>query len=153
MSTTPTAAPSRAKRSAPALPIPEAAAVTMPILPSSRMVALLALLASGRDVPALVKRVECGAVGFPDDVPLDLQGGRHLIVGDGKGFRGNHEAPDPLDRRKPLVDPRDDGADCPRKLGIGGLRMKVFGRGVRCIAGRKVGVRHLDGNEIGPAVA
>src|SRR6185437_15377361 len=38
MSTTPTAAPSRAKRSAPARPIAEAAAVTMPILPSSRMV-------------------------------------------------------------------------------------------------------------------
>ena len=37
MSTTPTAAPSRAKRKAPARPIPEAAAVTMPILPSSRI--------------------------------------------------------------------------------------------------------------------
>src|SRR5712691_1868196 len=38
MSTTPTAAPSCAKRNAPARPIPEAAAVTMPTLFCRRMV-------------------------------------------------------------------------------------------------------------------
>src|SRR5262245_43302175 len=36
ISTTPTLAPSRAKRRAPARPMPDAAAVTMPTLPSSR---------------------------------------------------------------------------------------------------------------------
>ena len=39
-STTATLAPSRAKRIAPARPMPEPAAVTMPILPSSRIVSL-----------------------------------------------------------------------------------------------------------------
>src|SRR6516164_8765112 len=111
MSTTPTAAPSRAKRKAPALPIPEAAAVTMPILPSSRMVSLPSgcphsylptrgrvRMGSGRDVFAIVERVKHCAVGLADDMSLDLQGRRHLTVGNRKGFRRYREMPHTLDR-------------------------------------------------------
>src|SRR5271167_238965 len=101
MSTTPTAAPSRAKRSAPALPIPEAAAVTMPILPLSRISPPSSRPrrrdASSGDVLAFVERVEHRAVSLADDMTLDLQGRRHLTVGDRKGFRRNREVPHPLD--------------------------------------------------------
>src|SRR5271157_684506 len=111
MSTTPTAAPSRTKRSAPARPIPEAAAVTIPILPSSRMVSPFLGYpslpspacgggkggGSSRDVLAVVERVEHRAVGLADHMTLDLQGWRHLTVGDRKGFRRDREVPHPLD--------------------------------------------------------
>src|ERR1700758_2977171 len=108
MSTTPTAAPSRANRSAPARPIPEAAAVTMPILPSSLM---LPLLPSSGDLLAVVERVERGAVRLTDHMSLDLQGRRHLAVGDGKRFVRDHKTPHPLARREGLVDPRHRSAD------------------------------------------
>src|SRR5262249_7199704 len=123
MSTTPTAAPSRAKRSAPARPIPEAAAETMPILPSSRMVSSPSFAPSvppprerfrwvlGRHVLAVVECVECRAVGVTDYMALDLQGRRHLTVGDGEGLLSNEETPHPLYRREPLVHARDRGTD------------------------------------------
>src|SRR5271166_3960936 len=120
MSTTPTATPSRAKRTAPALPIPEAAAVTMPILPSSRMVP--PPFRSGRHVLGLIQRVECRTIGVADFMALDLQGRRHLTVGYRKGFRRDRETPHPLDRRKPLIDAHDRGADCLGQCRIGGLR-------------------------------
>src|SRR5882724_6615481 len=131
MSTTPTAAPSRAKRSAPARPIPEAAAVTMPILLSSRMVLFPSLHplsgCLGRDLPAVVEGVEGGAVHLADDMTLDFEGRRHLAIGDGKGFARDHEAPHAFDRRKSPVDPGHDGADRPGKFGIPGKRAEVLG--------------------------
>ena len=115
MSTTPTAAPSRAKRNAPARPIPEAAAVTMPILPSSRMVlpprSASSAGPSRGDAFAVVERAERLAIDLADRVALDLQGWRHLAVGDREWLGGDHEAPHPLDRRQPTIDPRHRGAD------------------------------------------
>src|SRR5258705_13814868 len=104
MSTTPTAAPSRAKRSAPARPIPEAAAVTMPILLSSRMVSPFSSLVVGGcraalscDLLAVVEGVESGAICIADDMTFDFEGRRHLVISDGKGFRRDHKAAHPLD--------------------------------------------------------
>src|SRR5262245_23258936 len=51
-STTPTLAPSRAKRTAPARPMPEPAAVTIPILSFSRMAPLPCCLATPREEDA-----------------------------------------------------------------------------------------------------
>src|SRR6266446_3523695 len=132
MSTTPTAAPSRAKRSAPARPIPEAAAVTMPILLSSRMVRSLLFIryraALSRDLLAIVEGVEGGAIHVADDMTFDFEGRRHLAIGDGKGLRRNHEAPHPLEGRQPSVDPGHHGADRPGKSRIGGDRTEILGR-------------------------
>src|SRR5215472_12880043 len=100
MSATPTAAPSRAKRIAPARPIPEAAAVTIPIFRSSRIFPLLQYpipplsrmwrragrAYSSRDFLCVVERVERGAIRFADRVTLDLQGRGHLAVSDRERF-------------------------------------------------------------------
>src|SRR6516164_3532057 len=136
MSTTPTAAPSRAKRIAPARPIPEAAAVTMPILPSSRM----SFTPSSRDFLALIERVERRAIGFAEHMALDLQGRRHLAVCNGKGFACDYKTPHPLIRREHLVDSRHDSSDRFRKGRIAGKSGQISRR----VAGDEICVRHDD---------
>src|SRR6516225_12338734 len=153
MSTTPIAAPSRAKRNAPALPIPEAAAVTMPILPWSRMVPSVSASGSGRDVLAVVECVECGNIDVTNHMALDLQSRRHLTIGDRKGLRRDREAPHPLDRRQPLVDACDHRAYRPGKSGVAGEPAKISGWSIRNISGGKLGVGNEQSDEIGPAVA
>ena len=59
---------------------------------------LLPFFRSGGNVLDVVERVERGTVGVADHMTLDLQGRRHLTVGDRKRFRRNREAPDPFDR-------------------------------------------------------
>src|ERR1700733_121073 len=136
-STTATDAPSRAKRNAPARPMPEAAAVTMPIFPSRRMV-----FSCGSPPPskgeglrrralAVVKRLQRFAIGGADRVALDLESRGQLPVGGGKRLAGDRETPHPFGRGQRRIDPGDDVAQRLDKAGVAGKRDQIgFASGI-----------------------
>src|SRR4051794_30014540 len=71
-----------------------------------------------RSAMRIIERLQRGTVSLADGEALDLEGRRHLAVGDGEGLAGEDEAAHALDRRQLGVDPRHRCADQLVELGI-----------------------------------